>query len=181
MIVLTDKPLRRVISNPEAVGQMTLWAIELSEFDVQYRPCNAIKGQVVADFIAEFTNGESQEAKEYPRWSVHIDGSSNQQVGGASIVFCSLEGDEIECMVRLNFPTSNNEVEYETLVAGLDLAKVEGAVSVVIHCNSQVITNQVNRDYKCNGRRMKNYLKQVKRRVDDLHAKIVQIPKGENK
>ena len=80
----------------------------------------------------------------------------------------SLEGDEIECMVHLNFPTSNNEVEYETLVARLDLAKAEGAASVVIHCDSQVITNQVNRDYKCNGGRMKNYLKQVKRRVDDL-------------
>ena len=70
----------------------------------------------------------------------------------------SLEGDEIKCMVRLNFPTTNNETEYETLVAGLDLAKVVGAASVVIHCNSQVITNQVNGDYKCNGERIKKYL-----------------------
>ena len=68
-------------------------------------------------------------------------------------------------MVRLNFPTSNNEVEYETLVAGLDLAKVEGAASVVIHCNSQVVTNQVNGDYECKSERMKKYLEQVKRRV----------------
>ena len=36
MIVLTDKPLRRVISNPEAAGRLVLWAIELSEFDIQY-------------------------------------------------------------------------------------------------------------------------------------------------
>ena len=55
MIVLTDKPLQRAMSSPEAVGQMALWAIELSEFDVQYRPRMAMKGQVVADFIAEFT------------------------------------------------------------------------------------------------------------------------------
>ena len=46
------------MSNPEAVGQMALWAIELSEFDVQYRPRTAMKGQVVADFIVEFTNME---------------------------------------------------------------------------------------------------------------------------
>ena len=95
---------------------MTLWAIELSEFDIQYRPCNAIKGKVVADFIVEFTNRESQEAKKYPWWSVHTDRLSNQQAGGASIVFCSPEGDEIECMVHLNFPTSNNEVEYKTQI-----------------------------------------------------------------
>ena len=48
----------------------------------------------------------------------------------------SPEGDKIECMVHLDFPTTNNEAEYETLVAGLDLAKVAGATSVVIHCDS---------------------------------------------
>ena len=58
MVVLTDKPLRWAISNPEVAGRMTLWAIELSKFYVQYRPRIAIKGQVVTDFIAEFTNME---------------------------------------------------------------------------------------------------------------------------
>ena len=58
VVILIDKPLRRAMSNPEVAGQMALWAIELSEFDIQYRPHNAIKGQVVTDFIAEFTNME---------------------------------------------------------------------------------------------------------------------------
>ena len=71
-------------------------------------------------------------------------------------------------MVRLDFPTTNNEAEYETLVAGLDLAKVVGAASVIVHYNSQVITNQVNGDYECKGVRMKKYLEQAKRSVDDL-------------
>ena len=92
----------------------------------------------------------------------------------------SLKRDKIECMVRLNFPTTNNEAEYEALVAGLDLAKAVGAASVVIHCDSQVDTNQVNGDYECKGERMNKYLEQVKRKVDDLQAKIVQIPRGEN-
>ena len=85
----------------------------------------------------------------------------------------------VECMVPLEFPTTNNEVEYEALVAGLDLAKAAGATSVVIYCDSQVITNQVNGDYKCKGERMKRYLDQVRRKVDDLKAKIIQIPRGE--
>ena len=83
-------------------------------------------------------------------------------------------------MVRLDFPTTNNEVEYEALVAGLDLTRAAGATSVVIYCDSQVITNQVNGDYECKGKRMKRYLDQVKRRIDDLQAKIVHIPRGEN-
>ena len=83
-------------------------------------------------------------------------------------------------MVRLDFPTTNNETEYEALIAGLDLTRVAGATSVVIYCDSQVITNQVNGDYKCKVKRMKRYLDQVKRRVNDLQAKIIQIPRGEN-
>ena len=136
---------------------------------------------MVADFIAEFTNMEGQWGEEHPHWSIHTDRSSKKQAGGASIVLCSPEGDEIECMVRIDFPTTNDEAEYKALVVGLDLAKAAGATSVVIHCDSQVVTNQVNGDYECKGERMKRYLEQVKRRVDDLQAKMVQIPKGENK
>ena len=66
VIVLTDKPLRRVMSNPEAASRLALWVIELSEFDIQYRPRTAIKGQVVANFITEFTNDEDKGVDEYP-------------------------------------------------------------------------------------------------------------------
>ena len=75
-------------------------------------------------------------------------------------------------MVRLDFPTINNEVEYEALIVGLDLAKATEATSVVIYCGFQVVTNQVNEDYECKSERMKRYQDQVKRRVDDLKAKI---------
>ena len=180
VVVLTDRPLRRVMTNPNAVGRLALWAIELSEFDIQYRPRTAIKGQVVADFIAEFTHNEEKGAEGHSRWSVHTDGSSNRQAGGAGVVLLSPEGDVVECMIRLDFPTTNNEAEYEALVASLDLAKAAGATSVVIYCDSQVITNQINGDYECKGERMKLYLNQVRKRVDDLQAQIIQIPRGEN-
>lgn len=91
------------------------------------------------------------------------------------MVIHSLEGDEIECMVRLDFLTTNNEAEYEALVAGLDLAKVARATSMVVYCNFQVITCQVNGDYKCKSERMKRYQEQVRKRVGDLLAKFVQI------
>ena len=65
--VLTDKPLLRAMSNPEAAGWLALWAIELSEFDIQYRPRTTIKGQIVADFIAEFTHDEDKGAEESPQ------------------------------------------------------------------------------------------------------------------
>ena len=51
------------------------------------------------------------------------------------------EGDKIKCMIRLDFPTNNNEAKYEALVAGLDLAKIAGAENMIMHCDSQVITS----------------------------------------
>ena len=159
---------------------MALWAIELSEFDIQYYPHTAIKGQVVVDFIVEFTNGEDKGADEYLWWSIHTDGSSNKQAGGVGDVLLSPERDQIECIIRLDFPLTNNEVEYEALVAGLDLAKAAGAARVVLYCDSQVVTNLVNGVYKCRGERIKAYLDQVRRKVDELKAKIIQTPKREN-
>ena len=67
VIVLTDTPLRREMSSHETAGQMALWVIELSKFDVQYRPRMAIKGQVITGFIVEFTHTEGQGAGENPQ------------------------------------------------------------------------------------------------------------------
>ena len=52
------------------------------------------------------------------------------------MVIQTSKGDKIECMIRLDFPMTNNEAEYEALVAGLDLAKAAGAENIVVHCNS---------------------------------------------
>ncbi|XP_075641959.1 uncharacterized protein LOC142613482 [Castanea sativa] len=78
IIVLTDQPLRRAMNNPETSGWMALWAIELSEYDIRYQPRTAMKGQILADFIAEFTTTEEHGAEETPTWRIHIDGSSNR-------------------------------------------------------------------------------------------------------
>ena len=67
---------------------------------------------------------------------MHTDGLFNRQAGGAGVVLLSPEGDVVEYMVRLDFPTTNNEAEYEALVAGLNLARAAGATSVVIYCDS---------------------------------------------
>ena len=162
IVVLTGQPLKRAMSSPEAAGRMALWAVELSEFDVQYHPRTAVKGKIVADFIAEYTQSEDKGAEGQRLWSIHTDGSSNQRSGGARVVIQTPEGDKIECKIRLDFPTTNNEAEYEALVAGLDLAKAVGAENMIIHCDSQMITSQVNGDYECRNERMKKYLEEVK-------------------
>ena len=91
------------------------------------------------------------------------------------------EGDKIKCMIRLDFPTTNNEAEYVALVARLDLAKVVVAKNMVVYCDSQVMTSQINGNYECKNERMKKYFEEVKGRIGSLQIIFVQIPREENK
>ena len=86
--VLTDHPLKKAMKKLEAVGRLIQWAIELSEFDVRYLPRSAIKAQVLADFIAEFTSsqGELDEVDKAQRWVIHVDGLSTLHTGGIGVV-----------------------------------------------------------------------------------------------
>ena len=80
----------------------------------------------------------------------------------------------------IGLPKTNNEDKYEALVARLDLTKVAGAESIVLHCNSQVVTSQINGNYECKNERIKRYLEEVKNRISSLEVRFVQIPKEEN-
>ena len=71
---------------------MVQWAIELSQFDVEYHPRTTIKAQALVDFIVKFTTPEDVNSQE-DLWTINTDGSSTQQGGGAGIVITSPEKD----------------------------------------------------------------------------------------
>ncbi|XP_065618224.1 uncharacterized protein LOC136062720 [Quercus suber] len=137
--VMTNHPLKKAMNKLEAAGRLIQWAVELSEFDIRYQPRNAIKAQSLVDFIAEFTpSHEDLEEKEgNKQWVVHVDGSSTLYAGGIGVVLQSPEGDKLKYKVRLQYQTTNNEVEYEALLKGLELAKSVEAGSVLILGDSQ--------------------------------------------
>ena len=83
-------------------------------------------------------------------------------------------------MIRLEFHTTNNKAEYEALIAGLDLARATGVENMIVHCDSQVVTSQVNGSYECKNERMKKYLDEVKSQISCLQIKFFQIPREEN-
>ena len=66
------------------------------------------------------------------------------------------------------------------MVAGLDLIKAAATENVVVHCDSQVITSQINSGYECKNERMKRYLEEVRNRISNLEVRFVQIPRDEN-
>lgn len=57
IIVMTDQPIKQVMRKPEALGRIVRWAIELSEFDIRFKPRGTIKAQALMDFIIEGTRG----------------------------------------------------------------------------------------------------------------------------
>ena len=66
------------------------------------------------------------------KWVVYVDDSSILYAGGIGIILKSSEGDKLKYAAHLQYQTINNEVEYETLLKGLELAKSLGAELVVV-------------------------------------------------
>ncbi|XP_030963816.1 uncharacterized protein LOC115984981 [Quercus lobata] len=154
--VMTDHPLKKAMNKLEAAGRLIQWAVELSEFDIRYQPRNAIKAQALADFIAEFTPSyEDLGEGEYNKWVVHVDGSSTLYAGGIGVVLQSPEGDKLKYKARLQYQTTNNEVEYEALLKGLELAKSVEADTILVMGDSQLVIGQVNGTYEAKEDRMK--------------------------
>ena len=124
--VPTEYPMKHVLHKPKTSRRLMKWAIELSEFDIRYKPKTAIKGQVLADFVMEFTSAvpaeNAQTTTDLPIWKLSVDGATNAQGSGAGLILTSPEGIDIEYALRFEFQASNNEAEYEVVIVSLNLA-----------------------------------------------------------
>nr|GFC42074.1 reverse transcriptase domain-containing protein [Tanacetum cinerariifolium] len=94
----------------------------LGEHNITYRPRTSIKGQILADFLNEMSGNASQGVpiamtQEEP-WTLFTDGSSCVDGSGAGLILTNPEGVEFTYALRFQFAASNNEAEYEALVAG---------------------------------------------------------------
>ncbi|XP_058734152.1 uncharacterized protein LOC131605870 [Vicia villosa] len=127
IVVRTDQPIKQLLTRPDMAGRMLKWSLELSEFDIQYESRKALKAQALADFIAEMTSITNSPAPAENKWTIYVDGASSSSGSGAGIILENDEGLIIEVSLVLSFTTSNNQAEYEALLAGLQLAEDVGA------------------------------------------------------
>ncbi|XP_015938706.1 uncharacterized protein LOC107464291 [Arachis duranensis] len=142
--VRTNQPMKQVLQKTDIAGRMVQWAIELSEFDLKYEARTAIKAQCLTDFLVEYAGDQEEKST---TWELYVDGSSNKVGSGAGIILVGEGGMQIEVSLKFKFPASNNQAEYEALIAGLKLAKEVGATKVMIFSDSQVVTSQINGEY----------------------------------
>ena len=102
------------------------------------------------NFNVEYTGSQEQEDKDKPVWLLHMDGSSATGESGAGLVLRSLQGlneTKISYALKFGLSASNNEAEYEALIAGLKLAKDVGAERIEIFSDSMLVVQQLKGEY----------------------------------
>ena len=145
VVVLTDQPLRNILHKPDLIERMLQWAIELSEFGIEFQSRLSMKGQVMADFVLEYSQRPSQrqEPNEEKWWTLQVDGASQSSGFGVGLLLQSPTGEHLEQAIRLGFPAFNNEAEYEAILSGLDLALALSVSKLRIYSDSQLVVRHV--------------------------------------
>ena len=182
ILVMTNQPIKKSMNKLEAAGRMVQWAIELSQFDIEYHPRTAIKAQALADFIVEFTlTDEENPNHEAERWTIQTDGSSAQRRGRVGVVITALDGEELKYGVQLKFPATNNEAEYKGILTGSRLGRALGIKHLLVQNDSKLVIGQIKGDYEAKEERMQKYLKLMKHLIQEFEeVEFVQVPRSQN-
>nr|GEZ13836.1 reverse transcriptase domain-containing protein [Tanacetum cinerariifolium] len=154
-------------------GRVAKWAIVLGEHEIEFKGKNSIKGQILADFLAETSSTEIEEEKDggakrkepelelESTWKLFTDGASSSDGSGAGLMLVNPEGKEYPYALRFEFETTNNEAEYEVLIAGLRIAKEMQIQELAIFVDSQLVANQVKGLFEARQQTIKQYLEKT--------------------
>ncbi|XP_075636591.1 uncharacterized protein LOC142608804 [Castanea sativa] len=114
-------------------------------------------------------------------WEVYTDEASNRKGAGIGIVLITPEKLIMEKSLRLGFVATNNEAEYEALLAGAQMVRHLGGEIVELYYDSRLVVGQVNGEFEARDERMKKYLDRVKRVLGTFKSfKVRQILRGQN-
>ena len=158
-LVAKIDPLKYLLRKIALTSLLAKWMMILSEFHIQYVKRKAIKGQAIANQLADFPLEDTTPIQaEFPNasimhitettWKFFFDGSHTQNGAGTSILFVSPHGYMIPKSYKLLFPYTSNIAEYEALTNGIKMALEWRITELHIYKDSQLVINQVNNDYQ---------------------------------
>ncbi|XP_022895322.1 uncharacterized protein LOC111409511 [Olea europaea var. sylvestris] len=187
-------PLKYIMSRPILSGRIGKWALLLSEFDIKFIPQKAIKGQALADFLADHpipTEWELQEdlpdeevlfIEIIPSWRLYFDGAARSYGAGVGVVFITPHDLVMPYSFALTEKCSNNVAEYQALIIGLETALDIDIHQLEVFGDSKLIINQLLAEYEVRNSDLKPYHEHAAmlvRRFDLIKIKFV--PRSENK
>jgi hypothetical protein len=151
--VTSDRGLGELFRNPEAFVRIAKWAAELSGYHITFEPRAAIKSQVLADFIVDWTGPtrQQEEPSEKVR-TIHYDGTWCHAGAGAAAIITSPTGVKHRYAALLSFALesdrcTNNIAEYEAVILGLRKLKALGVTTCIVKTDSKVVVGQVEKEY----------------------------------
>ncbi|GKA01068.1 reverse transcriptase domain-containing protein [Tanacetum coccineum] len=147
------------------------------------QPCSGKNRFEKVTYRHRSPDGYSSEPEVLPEpWTLFTDGSSCIDGSGAGLILTNPEGIEFTYAMRFRFEATNNEAEYEALIAGLRIAEQMGVKNLQAHVDSRLVANQVNGSYIAKESGMVQYLDKVKTLAKSFKEfSIKQIPRSENK
>ncbi|KAK2989239.1 hypothetical protein RJ640_013187 [Escallonia rubra] len=161
---------------------MGKWVLALIEYNLTYVPQKAVKGQALADFLANHPCNDPEDGIIYvgiTPWRMTFDGS--KKGAGAGIVLISPDGNIHQFAFQIEKDCSNNQAEYEALIIGLEILLDMHITTVQISGDSQLVITQLNREFKCNASGLEMYFSiatYLFARFDDVT--ITHIPRINN-
>jgi ribonuclease HI len=178
--VVSSFLLGEIIHNPDAAGRIAKWSVELMGETLAYAPRKAIKSQILADFIAEWTDTQLPPPQiQAECWTLYFDGSVMKTGAGAGLLFVSPLGEHMRYAVCLHFPALNNMAEYEALLCGLKIAIEIGIKRLNVRGDSQLVIDQVMKNANCHDDKMEAYCKAVRTLEDKFYGiKLNHVPPG---
>jgi ribonuclease HI len=120
----------------------------LSEFDIRYQPAKAVKGQALADLIAEIINTNIATLSVRP-WAMYFDGSACEDGCGIGVLLVSPRGVTYSFSARWPAPCTNNLAEYEAVRMGMELLVEASVEAVEVFGDSKLVVSQLTEEYKC--------------------------------
>ena len=93
----------------------------------------------------------TQLASNLPIWRLSVDGAANSQGSGDGLILTSPDDIDVEYALKFGFQASNNEVEYEAVIVGLNLAHSMEADQLEICSDSQLVVKQIEDSYEARG------------------------------
>nr|XP_025617069.1 uncharacterized protein LOC112709395 [Arachis hypogaea] len=163
IIVKTNQPLRQILTRPDVSGRLTKWSIELSEFDIIYEP------------------RIDRPTKPRLYLELYVDGASNAEGSGAGVYLTNKHDLQTEQSIRFSFQTSNNQAEYEALLAGLRLAQSLNITHLQVYCDSQLVVQQVTGHFQVKDQLLEKYHTLVRDLIPQFHSvQITHIAQEQN-
>jgi ribonuclease HI len=183
--VITNQPLNDLFTNREASTRIIKWGVELSEYIVDFESRSAIKSQVLADFVENWTSPTQNTDEKIPiPWIVQCDGAWCHKGVGITAVVTSLAGVVIRYATRLIFAnnehSTNNTTEYEALLA-LRKMKALGQQTFITRTDSKVIQEHIEKESEVRNPVLMKYLEKVREMERHFKGYLVQhIPRDDN-